>query len=218
MNLIQKLARASASLGTFQADKRNQQQKYDYISADQVLSRVGAALAAEGVMVIPAISEEVMETVNPKPNQVRYDALVSLEMTITDGETTIVQQWLGRGSDYSVPDKALYKAITSGHKYFLMKLQNVGIGNEDGEHDEAQAAKNGASQPAAPINDKQRKQLHAVGTKLYGDEWDDKRKEMSAAFQAKSSNEWTSREASRVIDGMNEMLAEMAENDPLFVE
>jgi hypothetical protein len=29
----------------------------------------------------------------------------------------------------------MYKAITSGHKYYLMKLLNIGEGNEDGEHD-----------------------------------------------------------------------------------
>ena len=133
--LVTKLARACASIGSFQADKRNEQQRYDYISADQVLSRVGNALAAEGVMIIPAITEEIIDLVQPKPNQSRYDALVALEMNITDGNESIVQQWIGRGSDYSVPDKALYKAITSGHKYFLMKLCNVGAGNEDGDHE-----------------------------------------------------------------------------------
>ena len=136
--LVAKLARACVGIGNFQADKRNTQQNYNYISADQVLSRVGAALAGEGLMIVPAISEEVMEVVNPKPNQVRYDALVTLEMTITDGTSSMVQNWLGRGSDYGVPDKALYKAITSGHKYFLMKLFNIGVGNDDSEHDAEQ--------------------------------------------------------------------------------
>ena len=217
-NLITKLAKAAAALGSFTTDKRNKQQNYDYISADQVLSRVGAALANEGIMVIPAITEEVMETVNPKPNQTRYDVLVSLEMTITDGETELVSQWLGRGSDYSVPDKALYKAITSGHKYFLMKLFNVGVGNEDGEHEVKQSAKNGnqSKQDEPMITEKQRRHLHAVGTELYGDEWDDKRAEMSSAFEAKSSNEWTAHNTARVIEGMNGKLAEQAEQTELF--
>ena len=179
---------------------------------------MGAALANEGIMVFPAITEEVMETVNPKPNQTRYDVLVSLEMTITDGETELVSQWLGRSSDYSVPDKALYKAITSGHKYFLMKLFNVGVGNEDGEQEVQQPAKNGnqSKQDEPMITEKQRRHLHAVGTELYGDEWDDKRAEMSSAFEAKSSNAWTEHNTARVIEGMNGKLAEQAEQAELF--
>lgn len=136
-NIVSKLSKVVGALGSFAPDKTNTQQRYDYISADQVLSRVGVALAAEGIMIIPAISEEAVELVNPKPNQTRYDATVALEMNITDGESSMVQQWVGRGSDYGVPDKALYKAITSGHKYFLMKLFNIGVGNDDGEHEES---------------------------------------------------------------------------------
>ena len=152
--LVAKLARACVGIGNFQADKRNTQQNYNYISADQVLSRVGAALAAEGVMIIPAITEEIIDLVQPKPNQSRYDALVSLEMTITDGNEAIIQQWLGRGSDYSVPDKALYKAITSGHKYFLMKLFNIGVGNDDSEHEAEQPQQRvQARQPQAQVTE-----------------------------------------------------------------
>ena len=66
------------------------------------------------------------------------------------------------------------------------------------------------------ITDKQRRQLHAVGTKLYGDAWDDKRAEMSAAFETKSSNDWTVEQAGRVIDGMNGKLAEQVEQVDLF--
>jgi len=219
--LVKKLAQASKSLGAFQADKRNQQQKYDYISADQVLSRVGAALAENGLMIVPAIVDGEMDAV-PWKQGFRFDAVVLIEMTITDGENEMIQKWVGRGSDYGVPDKALYKAITSGHKYFLMKLFNIGVGNEDGEHEVQPAQKqatNGSkpAQQAEPmITEKQRKQLHATGVKVYGDEWDDKRAAMSAAFKAKSSNEWTQEQASRVIEGMNAKLAERAEDVPLF--
>ena len=52
----------------------------------------------------------------------RWDARVEFLFHICDGTNEMVQKWYGMGSDYSVPDKALYKAITSGHKYFLSKL------------------------------------------------------------------------------------------------
>jgi len=79
----------------------------------------------------------------------RYDACVDFIFHIIDGAETISMKWYGMGSDYSVPDKALYKAITSGHKYFVAKLLMVGAGNEDGEHDE-ESSKKVAQKPASP--------------------------------------------------------------------
>lgn len=137
--LVGKIAAASIKVGALATDKTNTQQNYNYISADKVLERGGAALAAQGVVVIPTIKVE--ETIRHEgtnqygKTQIRYDSIVEFDMRVTDGTDTLEAHWVGRGSDYAVPDKALYKAITSGHKYFLMKLLNIGVGNEDGEHE-----------------------------------------------------------------------------------
>lgn len=137
--LISKIAQASIKVGALATDKTNEQQRYNYISADKVLDRAGNALASVGVAVIPAILEEQTAQFDYADNygktKSRYDAVVRFAMTVTDGEGQYEVPWVGRGSDYAVPDKALYKAITSGHKYFLMKLLNIGVGNEDSEHD-----------------------------------------------------------------------------------
>jgi hypothetical protein len=148
MTLAERIARASVAVGAFAADKRNKEQNYDYISADQVLSRAGDALAKESVALFPSVLDETVEVYeyvdNYNKTKRRYDARVTFNMVLSDGETTLELVWIGRGSDYAVPDKALYKAITSGHKYFLMKLLNIGVGNEDGEHETAD------EQPARP--------------------------------------------------------------------
>lgn len=134
--LVLKIARASIEAGKFTADKVNADQGYSYISADQVLSRAGQALALNGVIVVPNLIETAI-TVIERPNNKspRLDAHVRFSMIITDGEKEIAVPWDGFGTDYMTPDKAIYKAITSGHKYFLMKLLNIGVGNEDGEHE-----------------------------------------------------------------------------------
>ena len=138
MGLASRIAKASAAVGgKLKADSRNQEQRYDYISADKILSVCGQALAEQEVTVIPAIAAEVVEVVERGNGKFRYDAAVTFHMIVADDEKEIMAMWVGRGSDYTVPDKALYKAITSGHKYFLMKLLNIGEGNEDGEHDVA---------------------------------------------------------------------------------
>jgi hypothetical protein len=138
MGLASRIAKASAAIGgRLKADSRNQEQKYDYISADKILSECGQALAEQGVVVVPAIVADAMEIMDRGNGKSRYDAIVTFHMTVADDEKELVMSWVGRGSDYTVPDKALYKAITSGHKYFLMKLLNIGEGNEDSEHDAA---------------------------------------------------------------------------------
>ncbi len=135
ISLIAKIAKASIDVGNFTADKKNQEQGYSYISADQVLSRAGNALAQQGIVVLPELVGIDITTVERQGKSPRIDAKVSFMVVVTDGEKDINIPWFGYGSDYSTPDKALYKAITSGHKYFLMKLLNIGVGNEDSEHE-----------------------------------------------------------------------------------
>jgi len=135
--MIGKIAKAALEVGgKLGVDKRNNEQKYDYISADKILSICGQALFTQGIVVIPAIVKSEQITVDRGNGKYRYDCQVDFQITVTDGTIPIVSEWRGMGSDYTVPDKALYKAITSGHKYFLMKLLCIGAGNEDGEHDD----------------------------------------------------------------------------------
>jgi hypothetical protein len=135
MNLSQRIIKASLDVGGFSADKSHEKQGYKYISADKVLDRAGKALAENGVIIYPSITEQGIGSVQPDGGKPYNSAYVKFEMIVTDGETERVIPWVGYGTDYSTQDKAIYKAITSGHKYFLMKLLSIGIGNEDGEHD-----------------------------------------------------------------------------------
>ena len=165
--LASKIAKAGLFVGgKLSADKTNKDQAYDYISADKINAICGQALYREGVAVLPEVTNQ--ETVlfeytdNYNKTKRRYDSTVTLKFIISDGSESIETAWVGVGSDYVVPDKAVYKAITSGHKYFLMKLLCVGAGNEDGEHEPEPAdhASNGkaakvqkqAEQPVASTN------------------------------------------------------------------
>lgn len=141
--LYARIAIVSKEVGSLLPDKKNLEQRYDYISADKILERAGDAMAKHGLVVIPSILDSDVKVITytktysgKVEEKWRLDAEIYFEMTVADSDgNAIAQKWVGRGSDYSTPDKALYKAITSGHKYFLMKLFNVGIGNEDGEHE-----------------------------------------------------------------------------------
>lgn len=153
-NLISKIAKAALEVGgKLKADKTNKEQNYDYISADKILSDCGQALFTQGVVIIPDIlaQEIVLHEYTDAYGKAkkRYDSRVDFIFHIADESTSYDAKWYGVGSDYSVPDKSLYKAITSGHKYFLMKLLCIGAGNEDGEHDADEGDKKQAKQTPA---------------------------------------------------------------------
>ena len=146
--LASKIAKASIEVGSLAADKRNKEQNYDYLSADQILQKAGDALSKNGVVIIPSITfTEIKTTDRGQGKPPRLDAQVCFLMTVTDGAEKHESEWVGFGTDYSTPDKAVYKAITSGHKYFEMKLLNIGIGNEDGEHENGEKPAGKVSQP-----------------------------------------------------------------------
>ena len=233
MTLASKIAAAAMVVGgQLEADKRNTQQNYDYVSADKILSRCGQALAGEGVSVFPSIISQEIEAVNYTDNygkqKTRFDASVALVMFVSDGEQSMELTWAGRGSDFGVPDKALYKAITTGHKYFLAKLLNVGAGNEDGEHETPESV------PAAPQrrNAKQvggnvpdslgdvepdagdidavdgapievfRYEFQSLGRAVYGEDWDEKQQLFAEAMKVPSSNELSAQQLRKLIQGM----------------
>ena len=149
ISLVQRLAKATAEVGgKLKADKRNSEQGYNYVSADKILAACGQALADNGIAVIPSIVKQQVNIIDRGNGKSRYDATVDLVLKVTDGTTAFEEPWYGMGSDYSVPDKALYKAITSGHKYFLSKLFCIGEGNEDGEHENGEGEQKPAPAPA----------------------------------------------------------------------
>lgn len=109
--------------------------RYDFHAADDVLEAVGREMANHGVVILPAVLSANV-SIQPAPyDKSLFLAIIDMEMTVRVGNTESTHKWVGAGNDYSTPDKAVYKAQTSGHKYFLMKLFMIGDGNGDGEHE-----------------------------------------------------------------------------------
>lgn len=151
--LAAKIAKASAEVGgRLKADKKNTNDNYLYISADKVLAECGQALAAQGIAIIPSMTNAEIVQGQTAGGKNRYDGRVSFVMTVTDGETEQTYPWYGFGADYTTPDKAIYKAITSGHKYFLSKLLMIGEGNEYGEHEPSPDVRRQPARQAATNN------------------------------------------------------------------
>ena len=136
------VSNAMIGIGSLTADKKNTHDGYNYISSDKFLEEIGKSLGDLSVIVIPGITEVAIDKYDRVDNKVMFSARVSMQMTVKSGEEEITVPWFGCGVDYRVPDKAVYKAITSGHSYFLRKLLMIGVGNEDGQHDPAEGFDN----------------------------------------------------------------------------
>lgn len=138
---------------SFVEDKKNKQSNYSYVSADQVMRRLQAAMGEVGLVIIPEVFEQHTEAFEYN-RTVRYTTTIDMIMEVSTASDDRRYMWPGKGIDYGSEDKALYKAMTSGHKYFLLKTFNIGAGDDsaDSEHQEivkAEPAKDPVKKPAA---------------------------------------------------------------------
>lgn len=235
MTLSERINGVMDEVKALEADQKHQQ-GYGYISANKILSRIGQAMVNNGLAIIPACLQHTTNlhtyTDSYGKEKMLWQVDAQMQMTITDNESEpMAVLWTGSGVDYASPDKALYKAMTSGHKYFIMKLFMVGVGNEDGEHEQreeisgrnvttnparARQNGNGSAGKTAVTNTQQKpseqqmKQFHALGSEVYGPDWPEKRGELISYItegRSDSSKHLTLDEWQRLVDGMEKKLA-----------
>jgi hypothetical protein len=120
-SLIRKLAEVMAEVERIPKSGRNEFHKYDYATEADIVAAVRKLLAERHVMILPGLHEAHRE-----------GTLTTALMTFTlcDGESGEERtfQWAGTGDDKG--DKGLYKAITGGLKYFLLKTFLMPTGDD----------------------------------------------------------------------------------------
>lgn len=139
MNLAQKVAAAIIEVNGGGAPQGfNDDKGYPYFTAAQVQEvTLRKALARRGVVVIPQVTNHDLDLTTiagERGDRTRYDSRITMVFTITDGYESYTAQWVGAGSDWTTPDKGLYGAITSGHKYWLLKVFGIAADESDTEH------------------------------------------------------------------------------------
>ncbi|GIV51051.1 MAG: hypothetical protein KatS3mg038_1572 [Candidatus Kapaibacterium sp.] len=220
--LAARLAAAMRRMGNLKPDKFNQADRFAYRSADLILSAANEALAAEGVVIVPLVDDMAETTGQSAGGKSRYEVRIKMRFLVTDGASQIEVPWWSTGVDYTAPDRALAKAITLGHKYFVAKLLMVGVGNDEDDHEQEttfaaapQAAPMPPRQPLAPPLSSEKplllRKLHALGNQAYGNAWEEKRRELCVAVskqRTESSKELTDDELRRLIAGLEAKLQE----------
>lgn len=126
-SLIAKLAEVMAVVERVPKRGRNDFHKYDYATESDIVATVRQELAARHVMLFPSILDITREHVGDKGQVL---TTITMGFLFKDGETgeEIARSWAGAGTDKE--DKGLYKAMTGGEKYFLLKTFLMPTGDD----------------------------------------------------------------------------------------
>jgi hypothetical protein len=143
LNLYQKLAAISGSVGSIAKTGTNQSQNYSFIEQAQVISTLKPLLEAQHIVIMPEIVEH-----NLVQKEKGAKVIVHMKFTVVDGDNPddrFEANWYAEGDD--TLDKATSKAGTSGEKYFLMKLFKI----SDRDDPDAQSTETGNFRDAQPM-------------------------------------------------------------------
>lgn len=130
--LASKLAKIGYEIGKIDKSGINREQKYNYIEYSVVAGRIRELLDKYHVIIVPSVQEVHTDEVQSKYGNKGYHYVVTMQFNIFDGEDDegFSATWRGEATDFG--DKGINKAITSGTKYFLMRLFNI---SEKGDED-----------------------------------------------------------------------------------
>lgn len=104
---------------------------FDFVRAVDLIEEARRLLKGRGIVVIPSV-----ESIEQKMGKsgVLVHAHLTFEIVLVKTGDSIVKSWVGSGFDYP-GDKAVYKAITGGTKYFYANLLGIpfGVDPEEGQ-------------------------------------------------------------------------------------
>jgi hypothetical protein len=145
-SLVAKLAAVMAEVTRIPKRGRNQHFGYDFATEADVADAIRGELADRKVMLFTEITSLTREEIGRTSSGVpKVLTTAHLLMTFVDGESDerIASTWCGQGLDSE--DKGIYKALTGGEKYFLLKTFLVATGDDPDEAPDASGRRNAAS-------------------------------------------------------------------------
>lgn len=150
LSIFAKVAKISGELGAVKKSGRNEHQKYDYQSADDVMTALNPLLSKYNLSIIPIIKG--WSTFEAKDGKQRY--VIEYEFILACGETGemftctwVSEALMSQGQNNTPDDKAMGKAHTYAQKYWLIQLFKIttkdqqDIDKDDSKQDEKPAAK-----------------------------------------------------------------------------
>lgn len=156
--LFSKIATVMGQVRTLEKTGRNNFDKYDYLTADAIATKLGSLLSQAGIAFLPSLVSVESSEYTAKSGGSNFRTVAHFQMTLACTETgaTWTSLWSGEAIDRS--DKSISKAAVSAVKYFLLKTFLLAGGDEDDADAESptvsqpQNAPKTTQKPAAPTN------------------------------------------------------------------
>jgi len=136
MNLFEKLLEMQKAVDTVIKDGKNQSDKYDFASDENVLDRFRPLMDENRLLLIPVVTAAQVHEGATKSGTSRYLTELTLTMVCHDidsGERLEVP-WYAQGVDLA-GEKGVGKALTYAEKYFLLKFFHVPTKKDDPDND-----------------------------------------------------------------------------------
>lgn len=146
ITFLQKLKTLQDIMGEFSWEKDgiNRHQSYKYVTERQYKANFKKALKQAGLIwKMETVHHEFIPDISDKQHLVLCD----FKGQLIDPDTGEREEYLFSGSGADVGDKALYKAVTGGHKFFLASNYNV---SEDMEPENDKEEVPATKPPATP--------------------------------------------------------------------
>jgi hypothetical protein len=112
-NLAAKMARIMDEVPTMIKNGQNIQQRYDYVTAEDVKAAIRPLLARHGLALYSAMEDVKRETSINKNGTTVITVIARMRFTLVDADTGQREDcsWYGEANDYA--DKAVNKAATA---------------------------------------------------------------------------------------------------------
>ncbi len=191
-SLAAKMAAIMGDVPTMIKNGQNIQQKYLYVTAEDVKAAIRPLLKKHKVAVFSSMVDVQRESAINKNNSVVVTVLAKMRFTLVCGETgeTMECEWYGEANDYA--DKAVNKAATAAEKYWLINTFLLSTTEPESDEETVETA------PPAPMTAEQYTAISALGKSLYHQEWTSMARELVRQFtgnRTPKATEMTEKEA-----------------------
>lgn len=136
MNLYEKLLAIQQSVDNIIKDGKNQSDKYDFASNENVLDRFRPLLNQHDLLLIPRMESALIHEGQTRSGTARYLTEITFTMIwhdVKSGEELSVP-WYAQGVDLA-GEKGVGKAATYAEKTFLLKFFHVPTNKDDPDND-----------------------------------------------------------------------------------
>lgn len=163
MSLYKKLLTIQKSVDTIIKDGKNQSDKYDFASNENVLDRFRPLLNEQGLLLIPRVESAGLHEGQTRSGTARYLTEIFYTMVWHDVESgeELAVPWYAQGVDLA-GEKGVGKAATYAEKTFLLKFFHVPTNKDDPDNDKRTGAGEKSSKGTAAAKETADYQRRAI--------------------------------------------------------